>query len=67
MFRMKTDTDDAKEKKKINTAEIPVFTYVQPPVEAAFGAIATDFGILALFNLVFFAGAFVAFLRFDAR
>jgi hypothetical protein len=44
-----------------------VFRYVQPPVEAAFGTVAMDFGILALFNLVFFAGAFAAFLRFDAR
>jgi ABC-type transport system involved in multi-copper enzyme maturation permease subunit len=67
MMRMTTDDDDAKEKKKINTAEIPVFNFVQSPVEAAFGGIATDFGILALFNLVFFAGAFAAFLRFDAR
>ncbi len=66
MFRMTTD-DDQKEKKKINTAEMPAFAFVQPPIAAALGPVIMDFGILALFNIVFFAGAFVAFLRFDAR
>lgn len=66
VFRMTTDGEQ-EEKKKINTAEIPAFAFVQPPLEASLGVIATDFGILALFNLSFFAGAFAAFLRFDAR
>lgn len=66
-FMMRFTTDDQPEKKKINTAELPAFAYAQPPISAAMGGIATDFGILALFNLLFFAGAFVAFLRFDAR
>jgi len=67
-FMMKMTTDDDKtEKKKINTAELPVFEFTQPPIEASLGPIAMDFGILGLFNIVFFAGAFVAFLRFDAR
>ena len=66
MFRMTTD-DDQKEKKKINPTELPAFTFTQPPVAAALGSIFIDFGILALFNIVFYAGAFVAFLRFDAR
>ena len=66
MFRMAT-IDDRQEKKKINPAEIPAFNFVQPPVQTALGTIVMDFGILALFNIVFFAGAFVAFLRSDAR
>jgi ABC-type transport system involved in multi-copper enzyme maturation permease subunit len=66
VFRITTD-DDQKEKPKINPAEMPVFNFVQPPVSASLGPIVTDFGILALFNIVFFAGAFFAFLRFDPR
>jgi ABC-type transport system involved in multi-copper enzyme maturation permease subunit len=66
-MRFRITNDGEQEKKKINTAEIPAFAFRQPPVEAALGGIAMDFGILAFFNIVFFAGAFVAFLRFDAR
>jgi len=66
IFRMTTDGDD-EEKKKINTAELPVFSYQQPPVGSSAAPIVMDFGILALFNIVFFAGAFAAFLRFDPR
>jgi hypothetical protein len=66
MFRMTTDGEQ-EEPKKINTAELPVFSFLQPPVSEAMGPIIMDFGILALFNLVFFAGAFTAFLRFDPR
>jgi ABC-type transport system involved in multi-copper enzyme maturation permease subunit len=67
LFVKMTTGDDTKEKKKINTAELPVFEFTQPLPEAALAAIAVDFGILGLFNIVFFAGAFIAFLRFDAR
>ena len=66
MFRMTTD-DEQEEPKKINTAELPVFGFAQPTVESALGSIVMDFGILAAFNLAFFAGAFAAFLRFDPR
>jgi len=66
VFRMSMN-DDEQEKKKINPAEMPVFGFEQPPVRAALGTIVMDFGILALFNMVFFAGAFLAFLRFDPR
>ncbi len=67
VFRMTTDDEGEQEKKKINAAELPEFAYVQPPLGASAGPIVMDFGILALFNIVFFAGAFAAFLRFDAR
>ena len=66
IFRMTTD-EGQQEKKKINTAELPVFAYAQPPLGGALGSIVTGFGILALFTIAFFAGAFTAFLRFDAR
>jgi hypothetical protein len=47
--------------------ELPQFVYQPPPVQSVIESTAVDFGILVLFNLVFFAGAFAAFMRFDVR
>ena len=66
IFRISTD-NTTKQKPPINAAEIPAFTFDQAPVSGVLGAAAVDFGILALFNIVFFAGAFVSFLRYDVR
>jgi ABC-type transport system involved in multi-copper enzyme maturation permease subunit len=66
VFRVMTG-DEPEEKKPINTNEIPEFRFEEPPVSASFGEIALDFGLLGLFNIIFFAGAFFAFLRFDVR
>ncbi|HEY4611578.1 MAG TPA: ABC transporter permease subunit [Bacteroidota bacterium] len=52
---------------KIDIGELPRF---QPPVYTIGEAVSAslfDFGLLAIFNIVAFAGAFVAFLRFDMR
>jgi hypothetical protein len=51
----------------IDPAELPEFQYRQPPLESVVRASVLDLGILAIFNIVFFAGAFVAFLRYDVR
>ena len=51
----------------IDTSEVPVFLYQQPPLGKVIQASILDFGILIFFNLLFFAGAFVAFLRYDVR
>lgn len=59
--------DEEEEKTPINLSEIPEFQYKEPPVRAALGEITIDFGILGLFNILFFAGAFFSFLRFDPR
>jgi endonuclease I len=48
-------------------AAAPVFAYVPVPAEAVVRNVLPDIVILLLFNLVFFAGAFVAFLKYDAR
>ncbi len=51
----------------IDPGELPAFQYRQPDLEDVVRASVLDLGILAVFNIVFFAGAFVAFLRYDAR
>jgi ABC-type transport system involved in multi-copper enzyme maturation permease subunit len=48
-------------------AAAPVFQYRPAPVEALARNILPDVVLLILFNFVFFAGAFVVFLKYDAR
>jgi len=48
-------------------APAPVFTYVPTPEERLVRNVLPDVVLLLLFNFVFFAGAFVAFLRYDPR
>lgn len=66
VFRFTIAGDDEK-KKPINANELPVFRFQQDPLSASAGPIAVDFSILSLFALIFFAGAFRAFLHFDVR
>jgi ABC-type transport system involved in multi-copper enzyme maturation permease subunit len=49
------------------TVAAPVFTYVPASVKAIVRDILPDVIVLVLFNFIFFAGAFVAFLRYDVR
>ena len=65
MFRM--IDDEQEEPEAIDPHELPEFQYNDMRLNKTAGAIAVDFGILAFFNLVFFMGAFVAFLRYDVR
>jgi ABC-type transport system involved in multi-copper enzyme maturation permease subunit len=51
----------------IDPGELPAFQYRQPPLKEVVRASVLDLGILAIFNVIFFAGAFVAFLRYDVR
>jgi len=48
-------------------APAPVFTYVRTPEDGIVRNVLPDVLFLVLFNLVFFAGAFVAFLGYDVR
>jgi ABC-type transport system involved in multi-copper enzyme maturation permease subunit len=66
VFRIVTD-DKAPKKQPINPMELPQFKFRQEPLSAVLGSVAADLGILALFNLLFFAGAFISFLRYDVR
>lgn len=65
MFRMRSD--DQEEPEAIDPHELPEFKYNDMEMNQAAGALILDFGILAFFNLVFFIGAFVAFLKYDVR
>jgi len=51
----------------IDPSELPEFVYPEPPLAEALSSALVDIGILALFGLACFAGAFVAFLRYDVR
>ena len=66
VFRINTNEQDQK-KEPINSNEIPEFQFAVSPIAESFGLMAVYFGLLVLFNLVFFLGAFVSFLRFDVR
>jgi ABC-type transport system involved in multi-copper enzyme maturation permease subunit len=60
-------TDDGETPQPIDPTEIPVFTFQLEPPAAAVAAALPDIGLLALANLLFFTGAFVAFRRYDVR
>jgi ABC-type transport system involved in multi-copper enzyme maturation permease subunit len=48
-------------------APAPVFAYVQTPEDSIVRDVLPDVVLLVLFNLILFAGAFVAFLGYDVR
>lgn len=62
-------TTDGEEEKRnpIDPRAIPPFVYQAMPLNRAVQAAVLDFGLLIFFNVVFFAGAFVSFLRYDLR
>ncbi|MCH8246893.1 MAG: ABC transporter permease [Bacteroidetes bacterium] len=64
---MRHGDDEVEEPEEIDLRELPAFTYEPPDVSDAIGASLPDLGLLLLFNIVFFAGAFVAFLKYDVR
>lgn len=51
----------------IDPNEIPKFDFKKPTLAQAVNSSLTDMGILAFFNLLFFAGTFVAFVKYDLR
>lgn len=64
---VRMSTDDGETPQPIDPTEIPAFTFkLEPPAKAVEAAL-PDIGLLVLANLFFFAGAFVAFRRYDVR
>lgn len=61
---MGNQNEDAEE---IDPYELPAFEFKEAPVSDYVTSALPDLAILVLFNLVFFSGAFVAFLRYDVR
>ena len=51
----------------IDPFELPTYAYEEPPADELINGALPDIGLLMLFNLLFFAGAFVAFLKYDVR
>lgn len=52
---------------QIDTRELPAFNFDNRDLSGSVSASIVDIGILVIFNLIFFAGAFVAFIRYDVR
>ncbi len=59
--------EEKKPAKPIDTGEIPEFVYHSPELSNIFRDSLPDITILILFNFIFFAGSFLAFLRYDLR
>ena len=67
-FRMIMVTSDEQEEPEyLDPDEMPQFEYAKTSVEEAAGNSILDIGLLLLFNILFFGGAFAAFLRYDLR
>lgn len=67
MIRITPMEEEKKPPQPINLGEIPEFTYKSPELSVVLQDAVPDLAILMLFNLIFFCGAFVAFLRYDLR
>lgn len=55
------------EEKKIDPKELPQFTYNPPEFNKVIGKSIIDLAVLVIYNLIFFFGSFVAFLKYDLR
>jgi ABC-type transport system involved in multi-copper enzyme maturation permease subunit len=64
---IKMSDDEEDEPGPIDPAELPAFVFDPPPMGSVLRAGIFDLSLLALFNLLFFSGAFLVFLRYDVR
>ncbi|MFA8344291.1 MAG: ABC transporter permease subunit [Rhodothermaceae bacterium] len=55
------------EAEEINPSEMPQFKFRPAGFSEVFTRAASDLGILALFNLIFFMAAYIKFLKYDVR
>lgn len=68
VIRMRTSSDEEEEEPEpIDPNELPQFDFPTPPLQAYIGPAFVDLGILCFFNVLFFLGAFLGFLRYDVR
>jgi hypothetical protein len=67
MIMWKTMDEEEEPPEPIDPRELPAFAFEPPQLAASVGAALPDLALLTLFNLVFFAGAFVGFMRYDLR
>lgn len=59
--------DGNEEEAAIDPNELPALDYKRSELSSDARGAAIDLGLLALFNIIFFAGAYAAFLRYDVR
>ena len=59
--------EELPEEKPLDVSEIPVFEHHEMATAAVVDAAIPDIGLLVIYNLLFFVGAFVAFLKYDLR
>ena len=56
-----------KKRPKPDLSSMPRYTYTNTDLADSFASTIPDFTVLILINILFFAGAYVAFLRYDVR
>ena len=66
-FSIMIGGNDQEEPEPIDPYELPAFDYKEPAARELVSRSLLDVGLLVLFNITFFVGAFVAFLRYDVR
>ena len=59
--------DDNTEIETLDPNEMPEFEFLSQTARTATANSILDIGLLLLFNLLFFGGAFVAFTKYDLR
>ncbi len=67
MMVFRTSDENGGKPKPINVNEIPEFNFKPPTVGAGLSEYALYTGILGVFALIFFAGAFISFRHYDVR
>lgn len=66
-MRMRRIEDDGEKPQPVNVAELPEFNYTPPTVAGSIAAALPSLGLLMVMGLGCFAGAVVAFRRYDVR
>jgi ABC-type transport system involved in multi-copper enzyme maturation permease subunit len=66
-MRFQKIEDGAEMPESINANEIPQFEYKSAALSSILPAVVLDAGLLVLFNIIFFAGAFISFRKYDVR
>lgn len=67
VIRLGEPEEKAKQPQPINPREIPEFLYQLPGLSSVLRDALPDMALLMIFNLIFFSGAFLSFLRYDLR
>jgi len=67
MIMMRSVVDSEKKPEPINPKDLPEFTYTPLRLPEIAGQGIIGIGVLVFFNIIFFFGSYVAFLKYDVR